>query len=103
MRRSALDVLEFLGKGHRRVLVFKVLLVGLGVGHGGLAHAARVLQPGRRRLGVVVLVVACLLLQLGGLLGGLGLGLLGLEAAGHPAGCRGVEGEEVGLEVEVGL
>jgi len=40
MRRSALDVLEFLGKGHRRVLVFKVLLVGLGVGHQAPANAA---------------------------------------------------------------
>ena len=49
-------------------------------------HLALVLQSGRRGLRIVVLVVPRLLLQLGRLLGGLGLGLLGLQSAGHPAG-----------------
>ena len=65
------------------MLGLKVLLVGLGVGHGGPTDAAGELEAGGGGLGVVVLVVAGLLLQLGGLLGGFGLGLLSLETTSH--------------------
>ena len=75
---SAFHIHQFGRHRGLRVLRLEVLLVRLGVGHGGLADGAGVFQSGRGGLGVVVLAVALRLLQLGRLLGSLGLGLLRL-------------------------
>jgi len=70
---------------HRGFGVFRleVLFVSLGVRHGSFAHRAGELEARGSSLSVVMLVVPCHFLQLGRLLGCLGLGLLSLETPSH--------------------
>ena len=82
----SLDIFQLLRHRGLRMFRLKVLLVGLGVGHGGLADGAGELEAGRGRLGVVVLAVPLHLLQLRLLLRRLRLRLLCLESTSHYQG-----------------
>jgi hypothetical protein len=77
------NILELSRHGGLGVFVLKVLFISLRIRHGGPADRAEKLKPSCCSLGIIVLVVSCLLLQLGCFFCCLCLRLLSLQSTSH--------------------